>query len=151
MPRGFSGNAARRYLGDVAEAQAQATSATQGMPSGSPPMPRPRPLPFSPDSAGGGGFSVGHGDSGNIVVSQGDYETVARRLAQIDEQMGECLYQCAKEIEDMCDTIFKMPTVSPRCKRVSGGVIACLGQLRTLTEDVGLCATKFARDIMEIG
>ena len=149
MPRGFSGNGARRYLGNVAEAQAQAASATRGMPSDSPPMPRPRPLPFSPDS--GGGFSLGHGDSSNIVVSQGDYETVARRLAQMDEQIGECLYQCAKEIEYMCDSIFIMPAVSPRCKAISTGVITYLGQLRTITEDVGLCATKFARDIVEIG
>ena len=151
MPNGFSGNAARRYLGDIAAAREQAMSASQDMPAGSRPMPRPMPLPFAPESAGGGRFTTGHGDSSNIVVSQGNYEAIERRLAQIDEQIGECLYQCATEIENMCDTIFIMPAVSPRCKNISTGVIGCLSQLRILTEDVGRCATKFARDIMEIG
>ena len=151
MPNGFSGHAARRYLDDVAQAREQAVSVTRDMPSGSPPAPRPRPLPFSSDSAGSGQFSTGQGSSDNIVVSQADYDALAYKLYQIDERVSDCLYQCAKQVEEMCDTIFIMPVVGPRCKHIAGGVVECLGQLRALTDDVGASAKKFAAEIMEIG
>ena len=151
MPNGFSGNAAQRYLSDVAAAQAQAVEATQNMSSGIAPMPIPRDLPFLPDSTQNGRFSTGQGSSDNIVVNQGEYDAVARILCRIDEQIGECLYQCATEIDEMCETIFIMPTVSPRCRNISNDVVRCLGQLRSLTEDIALNVRRFAQDINDIG
>jgi len=152
MPDGFIGNAAHRYLREVSAAHAKASGALQGtLPAGAPSMPRPRPLPFSSDNAQSGRFSVGGGSSNNIVVGQDEYESVARTLCRIDEQIGECLYQCATEIDEMCETIFIMPTVGPRCKNISDSVVRCLGQLRSLTEDVALNARKFAQDINDIG
>lgn len=89
--------------------------------------------------------------SDNIVVSQANYDAMARRLYQLDDSMGDCLYQCAKRVEEMCDTVFIMPAVGPRCKHIAGGVVECLGQLRTLTDDIGISAKKFAAEIVGIG
>lgn len=150
MPNGFVGNAARRYLGDVDAAQKRALTASRNSTSGQRPVREAR-FPFSAEDADIGRPMPSRGDSNNIVVNQADYEDVARTICKIDENIGERLYHTACEIDEMCQTIFMMPHVSPGCLNVSGGVKGCLGILRDITEDAALEMRRFAREITEIG
>jgi len=150
MPNGFVGNAARRYLGDVNAAHVRAVSAGRSIPEGSAQLREAR-IPFSPEDADIGRAVSGRGGSTNIIVSQADYEDVARAICKTDDNIGECLYRSACEIEEMCRTIFVMPAVSAGCVNVANEIKGCLGILRSITEDAAIQARSFAREITEIG
>lgn len=152
MPNGFSGNAAVRYIGHAATAHTRALGvAQQEVPQGAPRMVRVREFPFTPEAAITGRFVVGRGDSSNIVVNQEAYDQVARMISSIDDHIGECIYRTAAEIEEMCRSIFVLPTVSPECLNFCNTVKTSMGNFRGLTEDAALATRSFAREITEIG
>ena len=151
MPRGFAGSAATAYLGKASDAHKQAIAAGRKVPPSIPMGPRERSLPFGPEDAKTGTFTTGRGDSSNVVVSQGEYEIICNMVSQVDDRVGECLYNVAMEIEAMCQTSFVLPTAVPRCLNISDDVKRSLGQFRSLTEDAVMQARRFAREITEIG
>jgi len=83
----------------------------------------------------------------------GDVDAAQKRAltASRNSTSGQRLYDTACEIDEICQTIFVMPHVSPGCLNVSGGVKGCLGILRDITEDAALEMRRFAREITEIG
>ncbi|MCL2620929.1 MAG: hypothetical protein FWD97_08370 [Defluviitaleaceae bacterium] len=155
MIHGFSGLAAFRYLGDVTQAHETASSSAAqsqaGAPPNSPPIFRGSLLPFRMEDAKTGRHVTGQNTSSNIVVSQTEYNDMVRRISEVDDKMGRCLYQVASEIEAMCQTMFIMPAAVPRCLNVSGTIKSSLGEFRSVTEDSALEILGFVRDIDGIG
>jgi len=170
MPRGFVGRPAAKYLGQTTDAhrtavtagnqttqQTQARMAATATDSQAPPLlansanPRERQLPFGPEDATTGSFTTGRRNSSNIVVNEQEYESITRRVSQTDEQLGECMYKIAQEIEALCQASFILPSAAPRCMSVSDDVKRSLGQFRSVTEDMVIQARRFAREITSIG
>jgi len=150
MPNGFVGNAARRYLGDVNAAHTRAVSAGRDVPENMTQVREAR-MPFMPEDANLGRASVGRGSSDNIVVSIADYNDVAHAICRIEDTIGQCMYRTTVEIEEMCRTIFVMPTVSPGCINIASEVKSCLGPMRSIPDDAAILVRNFAREIDEIG
>lgn len=151
MPNGFSGRAATRYLSDVSTANANAANATaQAAPRASAGM-NARKLPFTPAEGRRGGFTTGKGNSSNIVSDSGAYDQIANRISQIDDRIGECLYKIAVEIEEMCQTSYRLPQTVTGCMNIAATVKNSLGEFRGLTEDAASITRNFARDIENIG
>ena len=155
MPNGFVGMASKRYLGDVSQAHRNAlTTIDQSRvqaPENSPQVPRPRRLPFVLEDASVGRHISGMGSSGNIVVSQREYNEVMVKIRGADEKMGRCIYSVCSEIEDLCRTMFIMPAVAPRCLNVCGSVKTSLPDFGSVTEGCLSEMLGFARDIDSIG
>jgi len=154
MPNGFFGNAARSYMTRVTDARKDANDAAQQsqdtVPPGTPGAAlRERRLPFGPGDGTSGRYSIGHGNSSNIVVSQSQYDEIAWSIGKIDDAMGECIYKTAMEIEEMCETIFVMPDATEQCKNISQTVKGMLDHYVGLTEDIRMQARNFAREIVE--
>jgi len=151
MPNGFIGRPALTYLTQVSEAHTRAENRMQRAPQEGRFRMRARPLQFNPEDATVGRFTTGRGDSSNIVVSQQEYDTVSYYINQIDDTIGECIYRTACEIEEMCQTIFILPSVVRGCMNISDTVKGSLNQFRTMTDETIQQARRFARDIMDIG
>jgi len=169
MPNGFSGRPAQRFFTMAGEAHTFAQNRLRRAPqiheqTQSPQrlasarvnieqgiQARERQLPFTPDDANSGRFTTGRGDSNNIVVIHGEYEAISHSADRIDEAIGECIYRVACEIEEMCQTIFIMPSVVRGCMNIADSVKGSLSQFRSLTFDTLLQARVFAQEIMDIG
>jgi len=154
MPRGFIGLPAKLYLTQASEAHSRALSQGNQVvavaPSNS--QVRDRRFPFEPTEGASGGFvATGRGNSSNIVVSQGGYIALSQRASQADDRIGECLYNIAIEIENLCQTSFILPDAVPKCLNVSESVKRTLGEFRSLTEETVLLIRGFAREIDDIG
>jgi len=165
MPNGFAGVAAKAFLTAAHAAQDRTQEITEENDkqnqdiAGRTPRNRIQPvrqahvplLPFEPADALTGRFVTGHRNSTNIVVNRSEYATIARTLQQIDEDLGMCIYETAKEIEDMCNTIFVMPNVSPKCMEIACTVRESMSSYRDASGDLAMECNKFASDMSEIG
>jgi len=153
MPTGFIGPPARRYLTQATQDHTRATNVLTQAPTGQgvPTLRQARNLPFSPEDANTGTTNFGRGGTGNIAVNQQDYETISRQVSQLDDKIGHCIYTATTEIEEICQTIFRLPSATPRCMNISDKVKTSLGQFRSVTEDAGLQIRRFASDITNIG
>jgi len=165
MPNGFLGNAAAKYIGHASRAHTKAMTTMQestmnanfGDSSGAaravkmPSMPRQRALPFSEEDAHTGRFITGRGDSSNIVVDEDECLKISRAISDINYNMDDCMYCTAAEIEEMCRTIFILPTVTSQCMNFCDTVKSSLVHFRDLTEDMSQEVRKFALKIAEIG
>jgi len=166
MPRGFIGNAAARYLGQAHTAHTNAVNVSRQAPEGVQradsvgrpvvgssllAVPRERRFPFEPEDAFVGGFTVGRGNSSNIVANESEYAQVCQMIDNADDKMGECLYKVAMEIEAMCQTAFVLPTAVPRCMNISDSVKRMLSDFRTITYDIYAEARRFASAITGVG
>jgi len=150
MPRGFAGQAAVLYLTQVSDAHTRAVDTSRNTPEGTR-APRERRLPFEPGDGKTGSFSIGRGDSSNIVVNESDYIDIASKINKADERMGYCLYDATREIEEMCMTSFVLPKAVPRCINITDEVKRSLEQYRYLTEEATMGVRRFAREITDIG
>lgn len=169
MPRGFIGMHAVRYLGQTTEAhrtainsgnqtsqetQARMIAQTDGQTNQ---MfeeninTRERQLPFSPEDATTGSFTTGRRNSTNIVADEHEYNIICQRVSQTDDQISECMYKIAQEIETLCQTSFILPVAVPRCMNVSNDVKSSLSQFREVTDEIILQTRRFAREITSIG
>ena len=166
MPNGFAGIAAKAFLTTVHVAQRRTQEVIKenddqnaGIAARTPSTrvqrdaahARVELLPFNPADALTGRFVTGHRNSTNIVVSRAEFATIARTLQQIDEDLGRCIYETAKEIEDMCNTIFIMPSVSPKCKEIACAVRESMSTYRNASDDLAIECNKFANDMSDIG
>jgi len=151
MPNGFLGRPPQKYLTDVSQAHSRAANVSQQAPSSGPRVRPSRALPFVPGDANNGRFATGRGDSSNIVANQEDYEAITRYVSQIDDAISECIYRTTEEIEEICQTIFILPSVGPRCIEIAGKVKGMMGQFRSLSDDATQQTRNYAREITEIG
>jgi len=167
MPRGFIGKPAARYLGQATDAhrnavnagnqtsqQVQARMNTAAASSQTPQLlasPRERRLPFGPEDANTGSFTTGRRNSSNIVVDEHEYQSITSRVSQTDEQLGECMYRIAQEVEALCQSSFILPSAASRCMSVSDDVKRSLGQFRSVTEEMVIQTRRFAQEITDIG
>jgi len=113
--------------------------------------PRPVRLPHPPESAFFGSFSSWKGNSSNIVVNEDEYASICHIIDNIDNNMGACIHHTATEIEEMCQTVFILPSAGPRCLNVSGSMKRCLGQFRMVTEDSLIELRRYIQAIMGVG
>jgi hypothetical protein len=155
MPKGFSGRAAVRYLGDVSDAHSRAVSTSSEISSSAPGATQrvnPKQLPHSPEEAvRSSKFTTGTGSSSNIVADSREYEEISRKISQADDKIGECLYRIAQEIEDLCQTSYRLPRTVPRCMGICNNIKRSLGRFRSLTEDALLQTNRFAERVTNIG
>ena len=151
MPNGFRGNPPAVYLGKVSEAHSVAVAAGNQAPAGAPHGPRVVRLPHPPSTANSGSFSVGYNNSSNIVTSQSEYDTVARIVSEMDDGVGEAIYNISTEIEELCETIFVMPSTTPRILALAGTIKSSMGSFRSATEEMSASARMFASEIVSVG
>ena len=107
-------------------------------------------MPFSPEEAKSGGFTTGKGNSSNIVADSREYQEISRKISDVDDRMGQCLYSVALEIEAMCQSAYKLPWAVPRCLNISNSLKASLGEFRSLTEEATHKMCAYSREITEI-
>ena len=150
MPNGFIGRAAMSYLGEVSSVHTRAVSESRQTPVRTPLENRAHQLPFSPEDARSGGFTTGKGNSSNVVADRRTYEEIARSISRADDEICECLYHVALEIENMCRTSYQMPGTSLQCQNVADSIKRTINETRSLTEEVVILTNSFARDITEI-
>jgi len=153
MPRGFSGRAAAMYLGEVQTAQTTATEATKKTAASTPNINiRERALRHEPEDAlnFSGRVATGQNNSSNIVVDRDEYYDICYKIANVDENVAQTLYDVSMEIAVMCQTVFRLPAAVPRCLGISESVKTSLGDLRSITEDALMKARTFAQRIDNI-
>jgi len=150
MPNGFIGRAAMSYLGEVSSVHTRAVSESRRTPINTPQENRVHRLPFGPEDARSGGFIIGRGNSSNVVADSRTYEDIAYNINRADDEMCECLYHVAREIEDMCRTSYQLPGTSLQCQNVADSIKRTINETRSLTEEVAMLARNFAREITEI-
>lgn len=107
-------------------------------------------LPFQVESALTGGFSLGIGNSTNVVVDRDTYENVMRSVNTVDDRAGEDVYRTATAIEEMCANIYIVPRTVPRILEVTGRLKSSLGEFRSLTEDAIIQVRGFVNEVSEI-
>lgn len=106
--------------------------------------------PFPPENALGGRYSLGVGNSSNIVVDAGLYEDTLRKLNMVDDESGEDIYKTSVVIDEMCSNIYVVPKTGPRVKAITDRVKNSLGEYRSLTEKVSIETRKFVNEIGRI-
>jgi len=167
MPNGFVGQPARAFLRKANEGHNRAIGVTQetaennnqiraaGVAQGAAisnamRIQHARELPFRPEDAEHGRFVTGVGNSTNIVVNQDDHARLVGQIHRIDDAIGECVYSCIREIEDLCRTVFVMPTVSKRCMDICNDFNRVLGSFR-IGDEAAMHIRNFAYEIDGIG
>ena len=161
MPNGYIGNPARGYLEIITNVMLNAeevhskdpfenlSNRTIPPPSISPG--RSIPIPYHVDTAMSGSFTLGIGDSSNIVVGQSEYESVLNQIEEVDEIVGQELYDIAAEIETLFDVDYVLPRAGVKCKMITMGVKECMNDFRSLTEACVSKTKTYVNGIMSIG
>jgi len=144
MPYGFMGSAAEKYLSNVSSSISAAGSANKSGRSAV-------KMQHSPESAKSGGFPTGVGNKGNIVVSQATYDEVMRKIRMVDEAAAQDLYNIAVKIEEMCSSIYVVPSTLPKYLSVLDQVKSSLGEFQSLTEETVIHTRRYVDQIMSIG
>ena len=160
MASGFAGESVQRFLASVNNEMEEAgrehsTNPMEGESSDVvtiPPAPNVsnQRMPFNAESGTGGNHPTGIGNSSNIVVYQGVYEEVIRRVNLVDDQAGADIFMIANAIEEMCSRIFVVPETVPRILAITGRLKASLGQFRSLTEEANIVTRRYVNTVMEI-
>lgn len=160
MPNGFVGQACKKYLTTVQDAMADAHEvhlrdpygASAHGPCTAPALP-PRiniNVRYHPDTASGGGYVTQVGNESNVVVDQNTYDEILQRINAVDARIAEELYNTAVQIEEMCRTIYIVPTTLPKYLAILDKVKSSLGQFQTLTEDTRLRVYRYVDEIISI-
>ncbi|MCL2841806.1 MAG: hypothetical protein FWE05_13690 [Defluviitaleaceae bacterium] len=151
MPDGFLGKPAFTYLSLVEEIHAMAVSIISQSPASAPIEPRIIRLPYTSSDANIGSYSLGYGNSGNIVANQGKYYDTSFEAYRIDDDLGRFIYSVTREIDIMCQTIFKMPTAVPRILDISNEIRTSLDEFIILTDDTTKHIRRYADDMAVVG
>jgi len=109
MGRGFIGDAAVKYFESVVDALESAKELSG--------------IPYNLTADGkGSNYSTGAGSNSNIVVIDSIYKNGASSLLQTDELIEGRIRSVIAQLEDACNTIFKMPATTARIRVVLGEI-----------------------------
>jgi len=160
MPEGFVGSFAANYLTAIEEVLSVARLVHMQNPFANlsnwavPPPALParfnRDQTHPPETARSGGYSTDVGTSNNVVVDQGEYQDILRKIDIADDKIGESLYNISSAINDLCSTSFRLRMTVPRCLDISESVKTSMGEFRSLTESAAIKMRAFSRDITAI-
>jgi len=106
--------------------------------------------PHSPDSAESGGYSTGIGNSSNVVVDGNTYDEILQRIRMIDAETAESMYNIAVQIEEMCQSIYIVPSTLPKYLAIVDKVKASLGEFQSLTDEARSFANGFVEEVTHI-
>jgi len=165
MPNGFAGNGARAFLTSASKAHLRVSDVIEENNKhtdeilGATPRNRATPisrlrlqrLPFGPEDADSGRHMVGHRNSTNIVANRDEYFAAAQAIRTVDETLGECIYAAVRDIEDMCGTIFILPSATPQFLDIACTIKDTLGNFRDGSESLAHECRLFATEITDIG
>lgn len=161
MSLGFSGAPARQYLKDIRNAMNAAKVAHSMDPfrnlsnrTVTPPALPPRQnvdISFIDSLGNSGSHATGIGNSSNIVVSSSQYASISNSIDAADRNMGVTLINVANAIEKLCDTSYRLPQATPRCREVESFVKASLNGYNSLTESLKESISHFSNNILGIG
>lgn len=161
MPDGYVGLPCLKYLTDVADALSHATPVHDQNPFANlsnqavpPPALQARDnkiSPYAPDTAKNGYYETGIGTSNNIVVEQSEYEYILAQIDNIDDTIGQELYNIAVEIEALCESEYVMPKTVPRCLFIANALKNSLGNFSNLTYDCLKRMRDFVSGIIDVG
>jgi len=159
MPDGFRGDAAANYLEAVssalfAAATIHSRNPFQTLPN-DPIQPHPQLpvtenvcIPHPPETARSGGYTVGLGSSGNIVVDIGEYTSILSRIKQADDGMGSMIYEMAERIKQMSESSFVLPQASSRVTAILSRVRDLLDTYASLADEATHKPRMFADQII---
>jgi len=156
MPQGFIGKASRRYLLTVGDAMSSAHAVHNRDPFGGQSHRikisgrSNHSAPHSTDSAESGGYSTGIGNSSNVVVDGNTYDEILQRIRMIDAETAESMYNIAVQIEEMCQSIYIVPSTLPKYLAIVDKVKASLGEFQSLTDEARSFANGFVEEVTHI-
>ena len=159
MSYGFSGKAGKGYLEEIEEALKEAGKKhsedplkeyTGSVPAPSLPHRQNQETPFYPDSAKGGGYSVGIGTTSNIVSNQNTYDDISGSIGRIDGQMADDISTAARELEEMCGSVFVLQKATPDYLNVVSEVTSSLGEFEDLTNTAGTAVRRYASELKDV-
>ena len=161
MPDGFIGTPAGSYLDDADTALTTAEPihsrdpfqnlSNRAVPPPGLPARTNKQSPHPPGTAKSGGHTTGVGSSSNIVVGEGEYDAIKQQIDQIDEAIGQELYNIAMEIEALCNGAYVLPKAVPKCLLVSMGIKSSMSNFRSMTAEAVIKLQSFVQGIMAIG
>lgn len=161
MPNGFVGNPAKSYLGDVENALLTAKPihsrdpfqnlSNRAVPPPALPVRLNRQVPYPQDTARQGSHFTGVGNSTNIVVGDYEYQAILRQIEQVDDNLGEQLYNIASEIELLCETSYILPRAVPKCLAITMGIKGSMGNFRSLTTESIIKMQGFVGSMLGLG
>jgi hypothetical protein len=157
MPYGFSGLAANYYLQRIEASLKSAASVHSRYPfdgcgSGavSPPAVCPGGNQRPPYTAEGGGHTTGAGNTGNIVVTQSVYHELSGMIKEIDDKISSELAAISREIDDMCGSVYMLPSTTPRVLEIMERVRSSIPEFKGVSDDAGMDARGFAGEMLSI-
>jgi len=150
MPDGFIGPAAQSYLEEVEEALSEARAEHNISGEDLETSIENQVTPIPPDEATRGSYATGVGNSSNVVVDHQAYEDFLRQLTTTDNNIMEVFGQIATQIEDICQTSYRVPQTGPRCVSVANMARNSLNDFRSLTDETSRKVRAFVDDITSI-
>jgi len=161
MQIGFGGNAARVYLRAVDEALRDARRAHNKDPftaSSSRVLPHPaledRVNVTAPHPAGNaaiGRSSVsGVGNSSNVVIDSGEYDSCMGRIVQAENNIASTIYRVVNDINALCDESFSVPLTTDQVRIIAHGANNSWTQISGTTENVDASVRSFVGSILSI-
>ena len=159
MPRGYRGKHAASYLHLVAKTQEEAFAMLNpppGNPPGVPNIPSPPQdpqtirLPHQPSTAHSGGHSTGDGSSANMVADCDMYNAFSQAVFGIDDEISFNVFHTAKEIADICQTVFIMPSVVPAVQDFAAEIQDAMKKVRNGAHDLAAETRTFSNKITSI-
>jgi len=159
MSRNFTGKIADRFHTNTSDALTRAGNVHnqnpfEGMRSGDVPFPQlPHAANQSPQSlmqASRSAMAGNVGNSSNIVVDPNTFTQAIQRMDSIDDHVGAEVFGMLGQVEEMCATIFKVPSTVQRIRSLCDEVKRCLGPFRGATEEVAIDTRRFVNAISDI-
>ncbi|MDR1001956.1 MAG: hypothetical protein LBL82_01610 [Oscillospiraceae bacterium] len=145
MPDGFIGKQSKKYLSIISNALTSAHTVHKS------PINSNYDAPCSEEDAMYGSYKTGVGDSSNVVIDEQAYEEIAQRIRRVDAEIAESLNQIAEQIEQMCRTIYVVPTTTPKYLETLTKVKSSLSEFQSLAERTVSQAQSFVNDMSNIG
>lgn len=160
MPDGFIGNACSKYLNVVENAMTESRNDHNknpfaDLPKSDTPPPQLKDkqnffIKHEPESSLTGGYSTNYGNENNIVLDREVYSEIIYMLKKTDTQTVEDLHNIVTQIEQMCETIYIVPSVLPKLLEIVKNIKESLSEYRDLGESTEQIADDFCNEIVSI-
>jgi len=135
--QGFIGDAAVEYF-EAVEAALKRSKGLSNLSYG-----------FIPDGQNGG-FSTDKGNSTNIVIVDSSYNNGAKSLMQADERIEGRIRSVIGALEDVCNTVFRMPATTARVRVVLDEIRALLNRYSSPTVDAKSHVERFISEMASL-